>query len=418
MNESKNAPETAVIGAGIIGVCCAIKLQNQGIKVTLIDKVGVAQGCSKGNAGHFATEQVFPLAELGLLKHIPKMLFSPNGPIKIRLAYLPFAMPWFIRFFVNMLPARFKRHSKALKTLNIKAIEAYDELLEQAGLSHLLIKQGSLMTFENTDLKIIEQIKNKYLDNGIRVELLSRSQVKNLEPSLSSNVTYALYFPDVGHTQDPEKLCLSLFEYFMAQGGQFVQEHVHSIEQSKEKVRISTSLQTIHCDTAILAAGAWSKRLLTPLKYKVPLDTERGYHYMVKNHPNINRPIASYERKFIMTPMTSGLRLAGTVEFAGLNTKSNKKRATALASHSTKLLDGINITESLDGQHWMGMRPSLPDSLPVIGRAPKHDRLFFAFGHQHLGLTQAAITGKLIAELVCKKPSSIELEPFSINRFD
>ncbi len=416
--EQDKNEHAVVIGAGIVGVCCAINLQNQGLKVTLVDKGGVAQGCSKGNAGHFATEQVFPLAELGLLSQIPKMLLKSSGPIKIRLAYLPFALPWFMRFFANMLPRRFKRHTLALKALNIHALQAYDELLEQAGLSHLLIKKGSLLTFEQTKQKDIEQIRDKYLKNGVNVELLNRSEATALEPSLSDSVTCALYFPDVGHTQDPESLCLGLYKYFIGRGGRFSQLHVHSIEQTNDHIYIRTNKQALRADTVLVAAGVWSKRLLTSLQYKVPLDTERGYHYMVKDYPPVSRPIASYERKLIMTPMSSGLRLAGTVEFAGIRAKSNKKRALSLLHHGSKVIENIDSSHTCESQHWMGMRPSLPDSLPVIGRAPNHNRIFFAFGHQHLGLTQAAITGKLVADLVRGKPTSIDLSAFCISRFD
>lgn len=418
LGEQDNKDCAVVIGAGIVGICCAINLQNQGIKVTLVDKAGVAQGCSKGNAGHFATEQVFPLAELGLLTQIPKMLFKPNGPIKIRLAYLPFAFPWFMRFFANMIPQRFKRHTQALKALNTHALQAYDELLKQAGLSHLLIKNGSLLTFEHTKQKEIEQIRDKYLKNGVNVEWLNRSEAIELEPSLSATVNCALYFPDVGHTQDPESLCLALYKYFIGRGGQFSQLQVHSIEQANDHIYIRTNKHALRADITLVAAGVWSKRLLTPLQYKVPLDTERGYHYMVKEYPPVSRPITSYERRFIMTPMTTGLRLAGTVEFAGVNAKSNKKRAQSLLHHGAKLIESIKVNQSSDSQHWMGMRPSLPDSLPVIGRAPNHNRLFFAFGHQHLGLTQAAITGKLVADLVQGKPTSIDLSAFCISRFN
>ena len=171
-------------------------------------------------------------------------------------------------------------------------------------------------------------------------------------------------------------------------------------------------------DKAVIAAGAWSKRLLTPLGYKLPLDTERGYHLMLQNHPTMSRPVASFERKMIMTPMAGGLRLAGTVEFAGLYAKSNMQRALMLGSHAENLLQDLHCGDVSEKQCWMGMRPSLPDSLPVIGQAPRHQHIYLALGHQHLGLTQAAITGNLIAQIIQQQPTSIDVAPFCISRFN
>lgn len=418
MNEVAKKEHTIVIGAGIVGVCCALNLQKCGFQVTIVDRNGVAQGCSKGNAGHFATEQVFPLAEWGLLPQLPKMLLHPRGPIKIKLSYLPKALPWFFRFLTNMLPQSFRRHTMALNALNTLAMGAYSELLEATGLSYMLLKKGSLLTFEHTDTLTIKRVQARYQAHGVNTQLLNINQARQLEPALSDNVRCAVFFPDVGHTMDPEKLCVALFECFLATGGSYDEKAVLGIEQHNDKVKVRTNSGTQTYDRCIVAAGAWSKKLLTPLRYKVPLDTERGYHLMLADHPPINRPITSFERKFIMTPMSSGLRLAGTVEFAGLDAKSNKKRAKTLAMHSVKIIKELKYDEKQEYQYWMGMRPSLPDSLPVIGQAPRHSQIYFAFGHQHLGLTQAAITGKILSDKIAGNPSNFDLSPYCISRFD
>lgn len=421
-----------VIGAGIVGVCCAINLQKAGYQVTLIDRKGVAQGCSKGNAGHFATEQVFPLAQSGLLTQLPGMLFKSDGPVSIHLPYLPKALPWFARFLLNMLPRRYRHNTQALKSLNAQAIPAFERLLCDARLEHFLVKNGSLLTFENTKRAEIEKLLQDFRQQGVAVKLLLKDQAKSLEPGLSDKVSSALYFIDVAHTQDPEQLCTSLFSYFTALGGKFVKATIHALrninntaktgvfekQQSfQHQVEVRTSDGYLQFDQAIVAAGAWSKRLLSPLGYKVPLDTERGYHMMLDDYPQMSRPVASFERKMIMTPMNAGLRLAGTVEFAGLEANSNMKRAEILGIHGCELLQDLKINERADKKCWMGMRPSLPDSLPVIGQAPQHQNIFLAFGHQHLGLTQAAITGELVAQLLKGENTSIDISPFCISRF-
>jgi len=407
-----------IIGAGIVGVCCALYLQRAGYKVILLDKKGIGQECSKGNAGHFATEQIFPLADKSLLPQVPKMLLDPAGPFRIRFSYLPKALPWFMRFILNMRKHKYQAHIQALKQLNKDAIQAYEPLLKDAGLEHMLLKQGSLLTFEHTPQVEIEKQYQAFKQQGIGVKKLDQQELRQLEPALSDKIQSALLFTDVGHTIDPEDLTQKLAEFFLQQGGQFQQLDITAIKHQQHKIKLLSPQGNVEVDKILVAAGAWSKRLLTPLGYKVPLDTERGYHLMLDKQQMLNRPVASAERKFIMTPMQSGLRLAGTVEFAGLHADMDKRRADILLPQAQKMLPGLADTNTEDTQAWMGMRPSLPDSLPVLGKAPNHPGLYFAFGHQHLGLTQAGITGKLLAQEISGQKTDIKLNPFSIQRFN
>lgn len=409
--------QIAVVGAGIVGICCALYLQKNGYKVTLIDKKGVGQECSKGNAGHFATEQVFPLADIRLLPQIPRMLLDPQSPFKVRLSYLHKALPWFLRFFNNMQPKHYRAHSQALKSLNNAAIDAFLPLLEDANCKHLLTLKGSLLTYEKTSSLEIERQYRGFIEAGVNVEKLSKEQAQQLEPELSDTVTSALLFKDVGHTVNPELLSTTLANHFINQGGEFVKMEVNAILHQATYVELLTSQQSFFFGAVVVAAGAWSKKLLTQLGYNLPLDTERGYHLMLPDKNKLTRPVASAERKFIMTPMQTGLRLAGTVEFAGLDAKMDVRRADMLLPHAQQLVKGLEQEREHQPQRWMGCRPSLPDSLPVIGRAPLHENVLFAFGHQHLGLTQAAITGKLVSEVLQRKRPSIDLAPFSISRF-
>ena len=415
--QSTKSESAVVIGAGIIGICTALYLQKQGLKVTLMDANGIAQGCSKGNAGHFATEQVFPLADKSLLIQLPKMLLDPLGPFRIRWPYLLVAMPWFMRFVANMRLKKVSAHTKALRALNEQALSAFTPLLQEAKLEHMLIRQGSLLVFEKPiDISVHAQYQ-AFKQQGIDVELLNREQLHQLEPNLSDKTQCALWFKEVGHTYNPEELSTGLAEHFIARGGKFISHEVESVQPTKQGSEIWHNGQISTFDHTVIAAGAWSKKLLKPLNYNVPLAAERGYHLMVEEHNQLSRPVASAERKFIMTPMSDGLRLAGTVEFASLNSRMNDRRAEVLLPHARQLLRDIKQSDAKPLEKWMGSRPSLPDSLPVIGQAPNHRNLYFAFGHQHLGLTQAAITGKLISELITKQPSSLDISPFCISRF-
>lgn len=410
----KQKQKIAVIGAGVIGICTALQLQHAGFAVTLYDEKGLAQGCSKGNAGHFATEQVFPLAHPSLFKKLPAMLFNPLGPLRIDWRYMLKALPWFWQFIKNMPSAKYVAHTQALKALNEHAISAYERLLANYQLEHLITKKGSLLTFETTPLVDVQRTLAMYQAQGVKVKLLDAQQVRALEPNLSKKVTYALFFEDVAHSIDPHLLCIHLAEQFHQLAGRFCQRKVVSITPNNSEFLVNDEQNSHDYNKVVIAAGAWSNSLIKPLGYTTPLDTERGYHCMIDINHGLTRPVASAERNFIMTPMNQGLRVAGTVEFAGIDRKMNNKRALALLPHAQALLDSQQLTAA---STWMGCRPSLPDSLPILGQSPNHNNLYFAFGHQHLGLTQGAVTAELITALCQNKAPYINLEPYSINRF-
>lgn len=420
---NKAQGSVVVIGAGIIGVCTALSLQAAGYQVTIVDPKGVAQGASKGNAGHFATEQVFPLADKRLLPKLPSMLLSSSGPVKIRWRYFFKILPWFWRFLLNMKTPFFNHNKDALKSLNALALKAYEPLLQLANAQHLVVTSGSLLVTESDDLVSLRTMFHEFKEENVAVEFWHHDELKQKEPNLSDKIKAAIYFPEVGHTVDPELLCKQLFNGFLKLGGRFKKSAVVSLEEYKAGLK--TGVRT-HCeaqfslnsDHVVIACGAWSKHIVNQLGYQVPLDTERGYHLMLNAQHQVSMPVASLERKFIMTPMSQGLRLAGSVEFGGLKLKPNPKRARVLYPQAQALLTTLPPQSSDDFGVWMGFRPSLPDSLPVIGLAPNHPSVCFAFGHQHLGLTQAAVTAQLITELLSQRPTSVDLTPFCISRFN
>jgi D-amino-acid dehydrogenase len=420
--EKNNKKQTvAVIGAGIIGINCALELQSLGYQVTLLDKEGIGLGCSKGNAGHFATEQVFPLAESSLLCQMPKLLLDPLGPVALSATHFVKAIPWFIQFFNNMRPTLREKNKKALQALNKNAIHYYTVLLKAAGAEHLIRLNGSLLVFESNDRTKAERMYQHYVAAGIAVKLLDKQQTLELEPNLSGNINYSLYFTDVAHTIDPLALSKTLAEFALCKGMTFVQTAATEISQSSAGITIVTDEQNLRVDHCIIACGAWSKKLLNGLNYQLPIEAERGYSLSLPTSTTDNaflsRPVASAERRFIITPMDKTLRLAGTVEYAGLLAPANYKRAEMLKDNAAFILKALPDNQKQE-EVWMGCRPSLPDSLPVICQAPNHDKIFFALGHQHLGLTQGAITGKLIGQLVTGQAPEINLKPFCISRFN
>jgi glycine/D-amino acid oxidase-like deaminating enzyme len=426
MCKGLEAKKVVVIGAGIVGVNCAVALQVQGHQVTLIDKLGIGEGCSKGNAGHFATEQVFPLADPALLMQLPKMLLDPLGPVALSPKHFVNAIPWFLKFFSNMRSKKRAENSSALQALNKNAIEHYKPLLKAANSEHLLISNGSLLVFENMAYKDVSAMHAHYQQAGVVVELLNREQAIALEPNLHENIKHALFFTQVGHSGDPFEICTVLADYGKSLGMEFKQLVVESINHFESSVVINNMHEQLCFDHCVVATGAYSKNLLKGLGYHLPIEAERGYSLSISLTENesalLSRPVASVERKFIITPMDSILRLSGTVEYAGLEAKANNKRADMLLENAefilSKLPQQTYSTDEKSKERWMGCRPSLPDSLPVICQAPQHKNIFFALGHQHLGLTQGAITGTLITQLISEQATDIDLAPFCISRFN
>lgn len=414
----------AVIGAGIVGICTALKAIEKGHEVWLIDPQEPGSGCSSGNAGHFATEQVFPLADPAILAKIPAMLINPLGPLAIRPRYFFTVFPWLWRFVLQMRRKRRAANTNTLRILCEAALPAWQKLLDENNLTGHLILKGSLLVFEDTPLAEIEKVEQMYRRQGVKVALLTRQALDDIEPGLAKCVNYALYFKDVGHTSNPRALSQSLTQCFLDRGGNSVTNEVTDIKQHNgswqflfSKAAAPSRSMPDNFHKVIICAGVYSKKLCRQLGYAVPLEAERGYHLNCKPAHMPQRPIASYERKFIMTPMAMGLRLAGTVEFAGIEAKPNSNRADGFYQHGRALWPSLWQAKDprREENRWMGHRPSLPDSLPVISAA-RQNNLYFNFGHQHLGLTLAAISAEYVAQLI-DKGECPEAHPLSIDRF-
>ncbi|MCL2912376.1 FAD-binding oxidoreductase [Shewanella corallii] len=415
---SNQTPHIVVLGAGVVGLCTAIQLQLRGATVTLVDKDGVGEGCSKGNAGHFATEQVFPLAQASLLPQLPGMLLDPKGALRISPTYLLRAIRWFLQFMANMRRRVFKRNTASLRALNEGAMDAWQRLLDKSQSQHLLHCKGSLLTFESDSREAAKATQAMYHSEGVGVELLERQALDALQPGLHPNITHALHFTQVGHTSSPYQLSQSLFLYAKSLGVKLLQAEISQIKHAKGKLTLSTDSSVLNTDKLVVCTGAFSKTLCNQLGYQVPLDTERGYHYMVSSERMPTMPVVSFEKKFILTPMSEGLRLAGTVEFAGIKQAPNYQRADMLKQLGESIWPDIQDDKPEDEKRWMGFRPTLPDSLPVMGKAPRHDNLFFNFGHQHLGLTLAAVSAELVAAEVMGEKPAVNMTSYSIARFN
>lgn len=412
------APERIlVIGAGVIGLNCAIALRKTGAAVTVIDERGPSEGTSFGNAGCIAIAEILPISTPGLIWDVPRMLLDPLGPLSIRWSYLPRLAPWLWRFWLAGGRERVARLTGALASLTGRSWDDWRLVADEAGISHLIQQRGSLVVYD-TD-KGLAGAAGEWAaraDYGIRFEKLGGNELRELEPALSPHYRHGYLINDWGHVADPYRIVTGLADHFLAQGGIILRGRVADFRRQDEKpvAALVAGAPEIAFDRVVIAAGAWSKPLCARLGLDVPLDTERGYNTTLAE-PGIavSRPITSAEGSFVATPMAMGLRIGGAVELAGLEAPANFQRSRALLELGRRMLPGLNTAS---GKEWMGFRPSMPDSLPVIGVSPRDRNVLLAFGHGHLGLTEGATTGRLIAALATGMPTVIDIKPFRVNR--
>lgn len=418
--------DVIVIGAGLVGAACAARLARTGRAVLLLDMQAPGMGASFGNAGHVATEQLMPLANPQVVRNSWRYLRDADSPLQVRLRYLVPILPWMVRFVLAARPAALARGIAALMALQQTSRADLQELLHICSLGHLLALDGYLRVWETA--KGAQAAKSEAAQMaryGIRTDTLSAGAVRAEAPGLSADVAGAVCYPDTGHVSDPYAVCAGLVDAVRRWSGPVQRAKVVAIsQQGQGPVRVGLEDgSALHGRQVLVCAGAWSRPLAGSLGYRVPLDTERGYHITVPwpepgaragANMGMRRPIASTERSVIMTPISVGLRMTGTVEFAGLQLPPDVRRYALLQRQMQALLPGVQTDTA---STWMGFRPSLPDHLPVLGAAPRHPGVFFAFGHQHLGLTLSGVTARVMADLMQGRPDTLDLAPYRVDRF-
>ena len=414
---SGSTREVTVIGAGIVGVACAINLQRDGHRVTLVDRGAPGEGTSSGNAGIMASGAVVPVMTPGIVWKAPAMLLDPMGPLSIRWGHLPRMISWFRQALRNSGAERVAYIADALSSLLSGSVEEHQSLARGTGAAEWLRPSPYLYVYQDEAALAKDafawDLRRKH---GVRFRVLKGAALRELEPTLGPAVQCAVVLDDHGFIRDPLRLVKALAAHFAGSGGTILRCEVTDLEIGAEgSGRLVTDGKDLEFDDLVIAAGAWSGRLTALLGEPVPLESERGYHVTITNAGIAPRhPIMSAKGKIVVTPMEPGLRVAGLVEYGGLDAPPNYARTRILLAHARRLFPGIETGEFTE---WMGHRPSLPDSLPVIGPSANFPRVFYAFGHQHVGMTGGPRTGRLIADLVAGRRPNINLAPFRIDRF-
>ncbi|MCF6318580.1 MAG: FAD-binding oxidoreductase [Proteobacteria bacterium] len=409
--------KVVIIGAGVIGATCALTLQQDGHNVILVDRDSPCSGASFGNAGGIVNGSVAPTAMPGVIFDAVKMLGKPLSPLSIRAAYLFKISPWLLRFAFQSKESAVNANAKHLYTISQYAVESWKQLTNNTSLSALLRATGWLKVFETDQsfnnakqtLALMDKFNSPY-------EILNTNQIHDLEPNLAQIFKHGFYQEDSISILNPEKLVKGMVDLFVSRGGTYQQFAVNEIAWKDGQVKVEGVNGTLTADKAVVCAGSWSKPLAKQLGDTIPLDTERGYHFMFPESTKhlLSRPILNGENSFVLSPMEMGMRMTSQVEFGGLKLKPDYEKIRRLLPLAKRMLPKLDTREE---SVWMGFRPSLPDSLPVIGYSKQSNNIVYAFGHQHLGMTLGAITGYVVSDIVGNRQPRIPIEPYRADRF-
>jgi len=409
-----------IVGSGIQGVCTGLQLIKKGIPVTLFDRQDPLsteyKPASYGNAGHFSPYAVLQFNRPDILNDVPRMLFSSNGPLALKWNHVPKMFNWFFHYFKNCNKKSMLHTAKYMHQILSLSNDAYEEIFQEIDVTDLIVKKGIIYVWTNKNLGS-RQIEIKIRkDLGIEQKLLTQKEILELEPNLNPVFDAGVIYEKAMHARDPHGILKEIFKLFIKKGGKFIQTNIKSIEQSSfNETILSSENEDYKFEKSVIASGAFSKKLTDQLGESIPLDTERGYHVHFKGQENlISRPVIFLDRGFGMTPMRQGLRAVGTVELGGLDNPPSKKRINYVINCAKELLPQL---EKHDDE-WLGFRPTLPDFLPILGPSLKNKNIIYAFGHQHLGWTLGAITGKIISGIVAGEKTNLDLTPYSSKRFN
>ena len=408
-----------VVGAGIVGLCVAWHLARGGAEVMVLDGEAPGSGASSGNAGAISAGSVAPLAMPGVLKQVPQMLLDPEGALHIPARYALKAAPWLLRFVASARPARVEGIADALAGLLFGAMEQHRLILAEEGALDLIRETGQLYLYR--DRAQFQKDAGGWAlrqRHGMRVEFLEGlGAIQELEPDVQGDYRLGLFIPEQGSSVNPLRQAQVVARGVARLGGTIRREAVTAITTEGGRVTgVMTAAGAVAADQVVLAAGAWSGRLLKALGIDVPLETQRGYHVMLPEAGiALQRPIVPSDRKAFISPMEEGLRLAGTVEFGGLAQPPTPRRAELLLRDLAMVCPQARTGGMRE--FWMGHRPCLPDSLPVLGPVRRWPGLWCAFGHGHLGLTGSAPTGAILAQAMLGPAPNLDLAPFAVERF-
>ena len=418
MNQAKS-PKIAVVGAGIVGVSCALHLQRLGAAVTLVDRgePGHADAASYGNGGILARSAVVPVATPGILRKAPSMLFAADGPLFLRWSYLPRLLPWLVPYLRSSSRENVEHIARNLAPLLFDSVDEHRALAQGTEAERWIRACEYMYLYDSRDAFERDAFGwDLRREHGFEWDTLEGSAIREFDPALSSRYGFAVRLKDHGMVAKPGHYVNDLAKGFSAAGGEVLRADIKQAETSGDGVILKTHGDDIEADKVVIAAGAWSHLLAKNLGANVPLETERGYHLELSGaskQPTV--PVMDAARKFVATPMDGTLRLAGLLEFGGLNAPPSRGPTDLLLRGAKAMLPGLEYDSK---RTWMGHRPAPADSLPVIGPAPASRHVYFAYGHHHVGLTAGPKTGRIVAQHVMGLQPNVNLDAYRCDRFN
>ena len=406
--------DLVVVGAGIVGVSSALWAQKRGLKVLLCDPNPPGSGTSFGNACTLATYAVIPVNTPAVFRDMPKLLFGNDSPLSLNFAHALRHPLWMLSFLANCRPARSTYIAEQLAGIMGHADGGLNPLIAEAGAEDLIVERGQMTVWSTkagaeADAGALAFRRAQ----GVPFRELGPQEAHEMEPGLTLPVHSAVHFNGARSVRDPQELIMRMYRRFIALGGEAREANVSETRAYEGGVEVMAGGDRINAARVVIAAGAHSKTVRGSGAEKLPLGTERGYHLIFpKDGHRVTRPVGWAEGGFYAVPMAQGLRLAGTVEIAALGAPENQERLGYLARKGAQMLGPLPEPES----HWLGFRPTMPDSMPVIGYAPHSERIIHAFGHQHLGLTLGGVTGRIVADLAEGRQPNIPIAGFAPDR--
>lgn len=408
---------TVVVGAGIIGAAIAYDLRKRGRQVLLVDRDAPGKGASFGNMASIAVTEFMPASRPAIWRKIPGWMLDPEGPVRVRPAYMPQLVRWFLRFLAAARPARLRELEAQGAALCSRALDDTLALLAETGLSDQITEEGCLSLYSDEAEFRADRDHIGLLERfGIPHRRLTGDQAREREPELAKSIGLAVLFPQNRSVKDPYRLVLALADRFLALGGQIERGEVAGFDRDTaiRAVRLKDG-RRLPADEVVICAGAFSASLARALREPIPLETERGYHTQIMQ-PGIRlrHSIIWPARAFMVTPTAGGIRVGGTVEMAGLQAPPDYRRAKVTVKRAMTALPNLRCE---DFTEWMGHRPALPDTVPVLSASAKTRGVYYATGHGHLGLTYAATTARLMGDLISGARPPVDLRPYRVNRF-
>jgi D-amino-acid dehydrogenase len=400
----------SVLGAGIVGISCALELQKRGYQVTLIDRQGIGEETSSGNAGLLSYSNITPIASPQLLPRLFRLLLNRDADLLLHYPHLPALTPWLLRFLLRCNRRTFFDDGEAMSRISLPSIDIHRKWIAEAGVEHLVNNNnGGLKLYRERESFLRDQLERELMTQcGVKHTLVNDDEIYQLEPDLHRIFNCGVLIDDTVSIRNPHKLCKAYAQMFVEAGGEIQQAEVRTIQVSGDGWLLGGE-QRQEVERVVICLGAWTSTLTDQLGYANPIAHERGYHTVFSALDNhwLNRPIFDVDASYVMSPMDMGLRVSSGSNMVHREAAPNTKQ---LARIIPKVREAFPIEQKLLKEPWMGRRPTLPDTLPIIGPAPRHKNLWLAFGHSHMGFTQGPISGQFIANFIdgSEQPFSVE----------